>query len=100
MYVVAVAELMVRVDVADPPEPSVTLAGFKDAVSPDGEADVESETVPVNPLRLDRVRVDVADCPACVVMLTELAVMLKSTTRRMMDREWVSGPLVPVTVRV
>ncbi len=64
MYVVAVAELTVRVEVVDPPEPSVALAGFKDAVRPEGEADVESETVPANPLRLDRVIADVADCPA------------------------------------
>ncbi len=100
VYVVAVRELTVRVEVVDPPDASVTLAGFKDAVRPEGEAKVESETVPANPLRLERVSVEVAGCPAWVVMLTELAVMLKSTTRRTMDREWVSGPLVPVTVTV
>ncbi len=97
---VAVAELTVSVDVPDPPETRVTLAGLTDTDSPVGDTEVESETVPANPLRLERVRVDVADCPAWVVMLTELAVMLKSTTRRMTDTEWVSGPLVPVTVTV
>ncbi len=50
-----------RVDRAEVPEPSVTLPGLVEAVRPDRETKVESETVPVNPLRLDRVRLEVAD---------------------------------------
>ena len=49
---------------ADPPGRSVTLDSFKAAVTPAGKNGVvESVTVPLNPLRLWRVKVDWADSP-------------------------------------
>ena len=56
VYVPSVVELTVSVDVAVPL--STTLAGLRDAVSPEGVVSVR-ETVPVNPLRLLMVTVDV-----------------------------------------
>ena len=63
MYVPLVVELTVNVDVPVPPLVRVMLEGFRDAVRPEGETFVERETVPVKPLRLVRVMVEVADEP-------------------------------------
>ena len=64
MYVPLVVELAVNVDVPVPPLVRVMLEGFRDAVSPGEETFVERETVPVKPLRLVRVMVEVAEEPA------------------------------------
>ena len=84
----------------DPPEPSVMLAAFVEAVRPGGVAEVERVMVPVKPLRLVRVRVDVEDDPAWMVMLSGLPARLKSIILRLIETEWTSDPLVPVTVTV
>ena len=52
-----------RVDDPEPPEVRVTLAGFRDAVRPEGETVDESETVPEKLLRLARLMVEFPDEP-------------------------------------
>jgi len=52
-----------------PPDERVMLVGLREAVAPEGEADVARLTVPVNPLRLVRVTVDCVDEPAVTVRL-------------------------------
>lgn len=63
MYVPLVVELVVRVDVPVPPLVRVMLEGLTDAVRPEGETLVERETVPVKPLRLVTVTVEMAEEP-------------------------------------
>jgi len=53
----------VRVEVPVPPAERVTVAGLKDANGPLGETALEMLTVPVNPPRLVRLIVEVADVP-------------------------------------
>ena len=91
-----------RVDVPEPPEVRVTLAGLRDTVEPDaGTTTVESVTVPENPLRLPRLIVAVAEEPDWTVRADALVERLKSgasvTLTRMMT-VWTSDPVVPVTV--
>jgi len=57
--VAATVVLTVRVEVADPPALNVTLVGLNVAIAPAGEEVAVSDIVPVNPLRLVRVMVDV-----------------------------------------
>jgi hypothetical protein len=57
---------------------SVTLTGVKLAVRLAEEMDADRFTVPLNPLRLNRVRLDVAEDPCTTVTLAGLAVMEKS----------------------
>ena len=52
-----------------PPDERVMLVGLREAVAPEGEADVARLTVPVKPLRLVRVTVDCVDEPAVTVRL-------------------------------
>ncbi len=97
-----VDEDTVRVDVPEPPEVRVTLAGLRDTVEPDaGTTTVESVTVPENPLRLPRLIVEVAEEPDWTVRADALVERLKSgasvTLTRMMT-VWTSDPVVPVTV--
>jgi hypothetical protein len=69
------APVKVSVDVPDPP---VTLAGLKLALTPDGSALVDSETVPLNPLSGVIVTVVVAEPLLDIVRLVGDALMLKS----------------------
>ncbi len=62
----------------DPPEESVTLVGFRDAVRPEGEIALDRETVPEKLLRLARLIVDVPEEPPEIVRLDGLPEMLKS----------------------
>ena len=78
VYVPDVEEETVSVEVADPPEARVTLVGLRDGVSPAGEAEAESDTVPEKPPRLDRVIVEVAVAPAWMVRLMGLGEIVKS----------------------
>jgi hypothetical protein len=57
---------MVKVELADPPDESVRLVGFTEMVGPAGETVTPRATVPVNPLKLVTVMVDVVDepCPS------------------------------------
>jgi hypothetical protein len=77
VYMPVVVELTVSVDVPVPPLVRMILEGLSDAVRPEGETLVESDTVPVNPLRLVRVMVEVAEEPAGIVIVVGLAEMLK-----------------------
>ena len=64
MYVPVAVEFAVSVDVPVPPLVRVMLEGLTDAVRPEGETLVERETVPVKPLRLVTVTVEMAEEPA------------------------------------
>jgi hypothetical protein len=68
----------VRVGVADAPELMETVALLRVAVGPVGETDVVRVMLPLKPLMLDRVTVDVVQEPAGVATLEGLAVMEKS----------------------
>jgi hypothetical protein len=79
---------MVKVPMSVPPPPPVkvrvevplpvTLAGLKLAVTPDGSAPVDSETVPLKPLSDVMVTVVDADPNLFIVRLEGDALMLKS----------------------
>jgi hypothetical protein len=68
----------VNVDVPLPPEATATLVGLKLAVTPDGSAPVDSETVPLKPLSDVMVTVVDADPNLFIVRLEGDALMLKS----------------------
>ncbi len=87
------------VDVAEPPEPTVTLDGLRDAVTPDGVAKVR-ETVPLNPLRLVRVIMDCCENPLGTSIELGFAAIAKSDTSTVKVAEWTREPLVPVNVTV
>ena len=62
-----------------------------------------SETVPVKPLTLSIVIVDVPVSPSTIVTLVGLVEIAKSNggvTTKVTPKECVSGPLVPLTVTV
>jgi len=88
-----VFELKVKVDEPVPPALSVTLVGLRDALSPEGVADVVRDTGPEKPLRLDKVIVEVWDNPLTTVRL-EGAEMTKSVIVTVTVAEWDSDPLV------
>lgn len=99
----AIAELTVRIDVAAPPEESVTLAGLTVAVRFAGDTEVVSETMPANPFRLDREIVDALDDPAVNPSVDGLAEVVKSgavgeVTVTISFTECEREPLVPATV--
>ena len=79
------------------------LVGLKVQVRPAGETVDVRATVPVNPLRGATVIVDVPAAPARTATLVGLAVTEKSGTLPTVTVtvvEWLSDPLVPVTVTV
>lgn len=57
------ATLTESVELADAPEPKVTVAGFTETTGPPGDTDAERATAPVKLLMLDRVMVLVAEEP-------------------------------------
>jgi hypothetical protein len=76
------------------------LVGVRVHVRPAGETEEVRETVPVNPWRGATVMAEVAAALAKAVTLVGLAVTVKSLTVTVTVAEWVSDPLVPVTVTV
>ena len=79
------------------------LVGLRVQVRPAGETVDVRATVPVNPLRGATVIVDVPAAPARTATLVGLAVTVKSGTLPTVTVtvvEWLSDPLVPVTVTV
>jgi hypothetical protein len=93
----------VRIEFAVPPLTRVTFAGFRLIESPDGLAIENMETVPANPFRLVRVRVDLPEEPLRIVRLEGLAEIEKSPVVRLLTRiptctVWELVPLAPVTV--
>ena len=69
---------MVRAVVPKAPEERETVELLRVVVGPVGETDVVSVMVPLKPLMLAKVRVDVAHEPAGIARLEGLAVMEKS----------------------
>jgi hypothetical protein len=65
----------VKVELAEPPEVSVTFVGFRDTTRLE---DAERLTVPVKPLRLVTVIVESAEDPRGIVRNVGVAMMLKS----------------------
>lgn len=99
----ASVELTVKIDVAEPPELTLTLVGLREVVRPDGDDETVRDMVPVKLFRLVRVTVDVAEAPVCTETVVGLAAMLKSLavlTVTEIVTEWVRDPLVPVTITV
>jgi len=94
--------LMVRVEVADPPDVNVTLVGFRLAVMLEDDGVAVRLRVPENMFRLVRVIVDVAEVPAEKVTDDGLVDIVKSLTLTSASAECDSAgaPLVPVTVMV
>jgi len=94
---------IVSVDVAVPPEVSVTEVGLSVAVTPVGAPETERLTVPVKPLSEVTVIVEVPEPPCTIVRVVGEADMEKSggvVTVRLMVVVCVNDPLVPVTVSV
>lgn len=69
---------MDSVEVPLPPDESDTLVGLRLSVGPVGELVADNVTVPLKPLRLFRVIVEVAWAPARAVTVDGLALMEKS----------------------
>lgn len=92
-----------RVEVAEPPWVSVMLAGLKATLGPPvttGDTVNVRLIVPVNPLRLFRVSVDMPDPPAVMATEDGLAEILKSfpwVTVTATVMEWDRDPLSPLT---
>jgi hypothetical protein len=76
------------------------LVGVRVHARPAGETEEVRETVPVNPWRGATVMVEAAAALASAVTLVGLAATVKSLTVTVTVAEWVSDPLVPVTVTV
>ena len=74
------ALVTVRTEVADPPEDRDTLDGLRDSVGPVGETVAVMETLPVSPLMLVRVILELEVLPGGTTSEPGLADMLKSTT--------------------
>ena len=66
------------VEEADPPEERVRLVGFREREGPLGETVALNASVPLNPLRLLAVMVDVVVEPCFAVTEDGVAVRLKS----------------------
>ncbi len=74
----------------------IMLLGLASALIPDGP-DTDIETVPEKPFKPLTVIVEVTEDPARIE-IDVLVATLKSTTLTATTTEWVSEPLVPVTV--
>ena len=96
----APAALMVAVVVVVPPAVRVTLAGLNVAVAPLGSEVAEKVTMPVKPLRLVTVTIDVFDRPALNRTAVGLAVIEKSVTMMLTVRVAISVFDWPVVVFV
>jgi hypothetical protein len=80
---------------------SATLVGLRPQVRPEeGEIVSVKPTVPVNPLALATVTVDVPVVPEKTKTLVGLALTVKSCTLYVTLDEWLSEDPVPVTVTV
>jgi len=96
-----VDELRLQVDVVESPELNVRLVGLQVAVRPpDGVTELETSSVPWNPLRLVIATVDALEVPVGNVTVDGLGVTAKSATVIVTVAECVNAPLEPVTVAV
>ena len=92
-----VADLIVRVELAVPPDVRVTLAGVRDAVSPLEEERVR-KIVPVKPFMEVKVIIEVLVLFGVVLMIVGFALTVKSWTVNVKVVEWDRLLLLPVTV--
>jgi len=95
--------LMPRIDVAEPPEVRVSVELLRVVLGPEGEIDVERLIVPLNPLRLVIVMVELSVEDRERVKDDGSAEMEKSgftATETDTVVEWEREPLEPVTVTV
>ena len=95
--------LMPRIDVAEPPEVRVSVELLRVVLGPEGEIDVERLIVPLNPLRLVIVIVELSVEDRERVKDDGSAKMEKSgftATETDTVVEWEREPLEPVTVTV
>jgi len=83
-----------------PEVPRTTLVGVRVQVRPAGATEEDSATVPVNPLRLVTVIVELAEAPARTVAVAGLAVTEKSWMVTVTVAVCVIPLLEPVTVTV
>ena len=94
---------MPRIDVAEPPEVRVSVELLRVVLGPEGEIDVERLIVPLNPLRLVIVIVELSVEDRERVKDDGSAKMEKSgftATETDTVVEWEREPLEPVTVTV
>ena len=94
---------MPRIDVAEPPEVRVSVELLRVVLGPEGEIDVERLIVPLNPLRLVIVIVELSEEDRERVKDDGSAEMEKSgftATETDTVVEWEREPLEPVTVTV
>ncbi len=92
--------LIVRLEVPDPPVFKVRLLELRLSLGPVGEQTAESDTVPVKPLRLERLIVTVPVLPWTRLSEATFVLRLKSLTITVTWTECAREPLVAVTVRV
>jgi len=95
--------LIVRVDVAVPPEGGVTEVGLKVPVVPLGRPEIDRLTAELKPFKDVMVMVEVPEAPGAMERDVGEAVMEKSgaeATVRDIVVLCVRAPLVPVTVSV
>ncbi len=90
--------MILRLDVADAPGPSVIVLGLMAVRGPLGDEDAVRSMLPEKPPRLFRVRVVVPESPGKMVIEDGLAVMLRSTTWTVIVTECKREPLVAVTM--
>lgn len=96
-----VVELKLQVEVAEPPAVNVTLVGLQEAVRPvAGLTDCGNVSVPVKPLRLVSMMLDVAEEPTEKVTAEGPALILKSMMLTVIWTECGTEPLEPMTVTV
>jgi hypothetical protein len=94
---VELVEVIIKVEVVDPPEVRVTVLGLTETVRPEG-AVPDSETGPEKLLKLVNRRVELAEIAGLILRLEGLAEMEKSDTEGPITdtrvvREFVSFPL-------
>jgi len=96
-----VDELRLQVDEVELPELNVRLVGLQVAVRPlGGDTELETSSVPWNPLRLVIVTVEALEVPVGNVTVDWLDITVKSDTVTVTVAACVRAPLEPVTATV
>ncbi len=97
---VLLGEETVRMEDPELPADKDTVAGLRDDVGPEGDTVAVRDRLPVSPLTLVRVMLELDDVPGGTVRELVLAEIVKSTTCTVAWIEWEREPLVAVTVTV
>lgn len=87
-----------RVDEAFPPEATLTLVTFREAVKPDGEVWIASDTDPEKLLMLDTTILEVFEDPVWSIRLEGLLEMLKFGPTVMLWVTFLTAPSLSMTV--